>query len=194
MEITPAILHKLDICKVLESAMTFKVFRQCVQYSSANNWLGVKGHIVVKPKVNSSTWHTHSQVHVDVARPYRGCRAGVKLWRPIRTVITNREALPPTIATGINRQHLVYPPVEDEWGIEVVTGNRADRVENDDKSRNKHNLIPIQTVKDGIIKQEEISMGYLNARSVRNKSQEINDYIVDNKLDIFIFNHKILIG
>ena len=48
-----------------------------------------------------------------------------------------------------------------------------------------NNVIPVNVKKyHNVIKQEQVSVDYINARSVRNKTQEISDFIVDNGLDL----------
>ena len=82
---------------------------------------------------------------------YRGCRAGTRKIRQIKTVVTKfddfREAK--YCAMGVNRS----------------------------------NLIDIQLEQRQCTNERWINFSLINPRSVRNKHMQINDFVVDNKLD-----------
>ena len=128
-----------------------KALRQCVQYSSADLFsIKRQAAALAKPRVSSNVWTTIKELDIALFRP-RGCRGGAKIQRPIPSLITGRSSVP-SIATGFSDLH-------------------------DNKINSDHNilsrqqvLIPIKTVKDSALKQEEISVGYPNAWSVKNKA------------------------
>jgi len=47
-----------------------------------------------------------------------------------------------------------------------------------------NNNIPIQTIKRPLLSQQYMTFGYLNARSIKNKTDDVCDFVTDNSLDV----------
>ena len=50
--------------------------------------------------------------------------------------------------------------------------------------QNKNNLVIIKAQKADVIKSKSLNLGYINSRSVRNKTTSINSFIVEQDLDM----------
>ena len=122
-----------------------------------------------------------------VPQTTRGTRAGKHHLRPISVVPSYRRDDAPKYGE-INSANLIHLTQEAST-IPVHTTARPDdisaRLNSRDHSAPNHNLVQIKQERNSYTTvREKISVGYLNARSVKNKSAEVADFVVDNELDI----------
>ena len=154
--------------------MASKVIRQAVQYCSRDLY-GIRDiyrRTAVKLKVNNIAWDTLGQL--GIRGNQRRCRGGVHMQRPMQQLVTSRAPYP------------MYGTNEDIQPIDIVVRCRLFS-QPSTRGVNQTNIVSIETVKiPKAIKQETISVGYLNARSVKaeDRPQDIKDFITDNALDM----------
>ena len=124
--------------------------------------------------VNNVVWKTIGELGIKL--PTRGCRGGASIRRS-QDLIINRAPYPQRDAlAGI---HDVQQSIET-----IVHGGRPE-THVTSRGSVSSNIIAVDIKKnDAICKQEKVKVGYLNARSVRNKALEINEFIKDSSLDI----------
>ena len=130
----------------------------------------------VKENVNNILWSTLKEL--DIAKPMRGCRGGVNVQR--RSPLVSSQA-----PFSLNSD---YVTKAGDFSIECLISNRT-VCENVTRGCILDNLVKVKLQKRSPviqIKQERVSVGYMNARSVRSptKTMRINDFIEENDLDV----------
>ena len=109
----------------------------------------------------------------------------VNYTRPIPSIIGHRPPpSPPSLAREVNHQNLMQ--VNCDRPVAAVVGHRPPPTLSQTPARhiNKHNLISIDTSNVLIDKSSDLKALYINARSCKNKSTEINDLIIEKNADI----------
>lgn len=126
------------------------------KYSTVKELINIFKQCHSKTRISSQVWAKLKQL--NISKKVRGCRAGVRKIRPIKTIINPRHDNC-NFLRGINPKNLLTVPVKSDH----VWSNK-------------------------------LTLGYCNARSVKNKTQEINDLICDNKLDILCITETWMTG
>jgi len=78
----------------------------------------------------------------------------------------------------------ITPPCLSGNPIQTLVTNRTEQYNGYYNAICHHNLVNIALNYDKMLKHQSLLAGYLNARSVKNKSTDISDFICDNKLDM----------
>ena len=119
----------------------------------------------------------------------RGKRAGKHKQRIINTVVNISFDSFHRSQTEAHPNHLISLNPHDssnisseQHPISTICGNRPEVVTSAN-GVNKTNLVNVD-IQQKAKPPKKLSFGYMNARSVKNKASEINDFIVDNNLDI----------
>ena len=137
--------------------------------------------------------------HLGIQRQKRGTRGGVNLARSIKQRITNRSDKWTTKTNNVNSNNLIeistlneLPETETLSIIKTVISHRSN-IATDGNNLNNKNLIYVKPEKSAMT-INMMDIGYFNARSVRNKSDEICDFVVENDLDVCAISETWLSG
>ena len=119
-----------------------------------------------------------------VPQTSRGTRAGKHHQRPIKVISTYHRDQLPSLAV-VNTNNLIsLTPSQNEQEIQVQISNRLDIALDSSHVVRKQEVVHVTVQQSPKVERVKVSVGYLNARSVKNKSEEITDYVNDNELDI----------
>ena len=153
-------------------------------YSS--RWLySIKGTISTA-RLAQPVWQRLKDLGINIS--VRGTKAGAKVQRPIRTLLSNRTAVSHQgISYGsLNVNNLAPCPTLER--IKVLVGNRDLATPKSDTLGvvTNTNLIDIKCAADTakVAETKNIKVCSLNARSVCNKAEDISELITDHDADI----------
>ena len=123
---------------------------------------------------------------LDILKPYRGCRAGKFKQRPIKALVTDRFVVQqPHVAPGVNRNNFAVLSMStktDKYQVSIPTV-KAPTKKTQRKVTRERSLCNVEKSDDSI-PPKHLTICYLNARSVKNKADDIADLMVERKIDI----------
>ena len=151
-----------------------------------------------RAKLDSNTWNTLTEL--EILKPYRGCRAGVRkrrLWtnlntlgirKPVRGIRAGQKvrlsqkhhtsltpSTKPTLASTI-AQSIEFKQIPTITTTTNSTGN----LQHTSMGINRNNLIAIPLMKS------TPTLALMNCQSIRNKTTAVMDHILEHKVDIAV--------
>jgi exonuclease III len=150
-----------------------------IKYSS-KELLAICRQSTVKPCVGSGMWKRIREF--NIACQQRGCRGGVRLQRNIKPWVTDRSLVLPTQSVGVNFENLCLLSSSDKQPIPVVIRPRHETINNFLKQG--VDLCNLSHLKKVDYSGKGLTVCSVNAQSVRNKTDRLSDFIVDQDADI----------
>jgi hypothetical protein len=150
--------------------------------------LSIKDCLPLYPNLPQPVISELRDLDINVIHPTgRGTRAGKYFQRPIPPLISDRYGPHIHQLAPFRCRNLVEISSNSEsLPIPVVIHDRDQQLQQKATSRisTKRNVILIKTERPEVPVNNTLSLGLINARSVKNKVLEIVDHIVDERLDI----------
>ncbi|CAG2254533.1 unnamed protein product [Mytilus edulis] len=136
-----------------------------------------------RPKCTGNFNNCHSTLTVNRSkRTRRGTKAGRNILRSIRTITSSYRDNSNDHSTGINHDNLIPLTTEAPSNIPTVVRQRSDKTLYS-SSVNVSNLVYPEKSHNWN-GANQLLLTLLNARSVKNKTLSINDYLISNDIDI----------
>ena len=121
---------------------------------------------------------------LGVRKPCRGTKAGKSQSRSISPVIKTRVRNLHQFSRGINIKNLV--PVEMISKLPTIITTQRDQIKHGQHGINVTNLTIVKQLSSNSTQQHvsPLDLCFLNVRSMRNKTEKIKDFIVENNYDV----------
>jgi len=119
---------------------------------------------------------------LNIAKPFRGLRGGIYKQRHIQTVVTARFGLKSHGGGGVNKNNttVLTETTTDKYSFPIPLVSSAVKLACL-KSQREKNIINVQVETPP---KRLLKVTSLNARSVKNKADDIADLICENEIDI----------